>query len=167
MGMFDLEFRIQGVPGFRAAINTFESGIRNLQFLWPIVAAHFYQIEKEQFASEGGRSHAWAALSSRYGAWKSAHFPGKPILQRLGFLVTSLTARGAQFGIYEEGAMFLRLGTERPGAAAHQRTRPPIDLTAADFQFFGSILQGGVDSVARSAGFQVVHAGGFNIAGLH
>lgn len=49
----------------------------------------------EQFRSEGARllKSVWAPLSPRYAAWKARHFPGKPILQRTGEMMTGFTRR--------------------------------------------------------------------------
>jgi phage gpG-like protein len=74
------------------------------------------------FAANGVPSGgAWDPLSPKYGAWKSANFPGRPTLQRNGKLFRSLTnMKGApsyikpvdaQFGTSVKYAKFHQTGT--------------------------------------------------------
>lgn len=72
--------------------------VQDLRPVWEVLAGRFAIVEGRQFATEGRYgSGGWAPLSERYGAWKARHYPGKPILQREGDLIASLTRR--PFGI--------------------------------------------------------------------
>jgi hypothetical protein len=118
------------------------------------IADDFYEIEKQQFASEGGFASAgWPGLSENYARWKAKHYPGKPILQRSGTLMESLTNPFASGAVKEITRDTLRLGTDVtsdkgfPYPAAHQRPlqgqkqRRPIELREADRRRWVKILQ--------------------------
>jgi hypothetical protein len=118
------------------------------------ISDDFYEIEKQQFASEGGFASAgWPALSENYARWKAKHFPGKPILQRSGALMESLTNPFASGAVHEIDRDTLRLGTDVrsddgfPYPAAHQRPlqgqerRRPIELREVDRRRWVKIIQ--------------------------
>lgn len=70
------------------------------------------------FLANGLPSGGWAPLSPKYGAWKSAHFPGEPPMIRTGKLFSSLvTLRGAPNDIGRTRATF---GTNIKYAKFHQ-----------------------------------------------
>lgn len=152
------QFLIKGQRETLLRFHTLGQGLKDFRFVWPAVSKFFYQIETEQFGGEG-RSRRWATLSPAYGKWKAAHFPGKPILQREGPLVASLTRRTSG-SIYEEAPLRLVLGSSIRYATAHQRgrgkmpARPPIDMTPSDFKGFGQVLQKGFISIAEKSGFR-------------
>lgn len=152
-------FKILNQQQFLLSFETLGQGLRNFSFLWPALAQHFYEVVKQTFAS-AGRATSWPALSTAYGKYKAAKYPGKPILQREELLIASLTERGARYSIYAEGPLTLQLGTSRPGATAHQTgsgrlpARPPIDFTVADYREFAKIIQGGLETIAKAAGFR-------------
>ena len=98
---------------------------------WEMLAESFLDTERKQFATQGGLSGGWRPLSDRYAAWKAAHYPGKPILQRTGDLARSLT-EGPQIRVIEPHQMVL--GTDVDYAHWHQLgtdrmpRRRPVDL---------------------------------------
>lgn len=62
------------------------------RYLWPRVTEVFETEMRKQFAEQGGgQSGSWEALSPEYAAWKSATYPGQPILQRTGDMMRALT----------------------------------------------------------------------------
>lgn len=153
------QYLVKGEKEFRLQFQKLGAGLKDFRFLWPSFAQKFYEIEQEQFGSEG-RKNKWAALSPAYAKWKAAHFPGKSILQRQGPLVTSLTRKGAAGSVYEEKPLSLTLGSSIGYAGAHQKgrgrmpARPPIDITPNDVKAFGKIAQQGLEQIASKAGFR-------------
>ena len=102
--------------------------------------------ERRQFRSEGGYgSGGWSPLSPAYRRWKSAHYPGRPILVRSEALLKSLTER--PFGIDEVHPSFAIFGTNVEYAIYHQLgtnrmpRRPVIDLPESLRRRWVKILQ--------------------------
>ena len=114
---------------------------QDMRPVWQILAEDFYQVEEEQFATEGGFSGGWAELSERYKAWKEAHYPGQPILVLTGALREALTTPNAAGSIYDLQRDYMMIGASRkeiPYGPYHQtgwrspkrwiKARPPIAL---------------------------------------
>jgi hypothetical protein len=57
-------------------------------------APQFFKDIQENFASEGGFVGGWRALSSKYAAWKLAHYGNRPILVLTGAMRESLRLGG-------------------------------------------------------------------------
>jgi phage gpG-like protein len=150
-----LDITSTGYPELIAGLRTLATKFSDFRFIWPKMAAHFYEIEKQTFSSQG-RSTRWAALSPGYAKYKAAKFPGKPILQATGALVTSLTSKTAG-SIYRADQHSLELGTTEK--TWHQATRPFVDLNDNDFDAFGKILAEGLQQVVVDAGFQTARIG--------
>lgn len=89
------------------------------------VTRDFLDMERRQFASEGGLTGGWPALSPRYAAWKAIHYPGKGILRRTDRLYDSLTT-GPE--VHRQTRDELELGTAVDYARFHKRRRPPVPL---------------------------------------
>lgn len=143
---------------------------RNAQDLrpaWPRIAAEFYQIEADQFSSEGGRVNPWEELSAGYAKFKAVEYPGKPILQRSGALLNSLTNQNDEHAIYDPQPDALTLGTSLPYPQYHQAgtqkmpQRPPIELRDEDFQRMGEIAREELQDMALTLNFAVVGYLGF------
>lgn len=98
---------------------------------WSAIAESFVRGEARQFASEGEwGSGGWPPLSPPYAAWKAAHYPGMPILQRTGTLARSLT-EGPAVRVLEPHDMWI--GSDVAYGAYHQQgdgvpRRRPVDL---------------------------------------
>ncbi len=109
---------------------------------WNDIADDFAQMQQKRFDAEGP---GWAALSPEYAKWKARHFGGKPILQRSGALMASLTSRGSVVQNMSPAA--LTLGSVVPYAKYHQSgtsrmpARPLIRFEQADRQRWVKILQ--------------------------
>lgn len=58
-----------------------------------------------------GEDFKWPPLSPKYAAWKAKKFPGKPILQRTGALIASMTSEGANGNISLIGKASAVFGT--------------------------------------------------------
>jgi hypothetical protein len=112
---------------------------------WDAIADDFVKIEKGQFRTEGKRgSGGWPALSPNYARWKAAHYPGKPILQREGDLIESLTER--PLGVEVILPHYMAIGSDVDHGRYHQGgdglpRRRPVELTEADRRRWVKILQ--------------------------
>jgi phage gpG-like protein len=97
-----------------------------------------------------------------YAAWKEAHFPGKPILERTGDLVSSLTNPNDPNTVRVEARKTLTLGSRIPYAIYHQslepRTklprRPEIMLTEAFKRTVMHHVQTYLVQIASQSGFR-------------
>lgn len=130
------------VVGFRRL----EGVAKDLRPVWPEIQRYYHDTEMMQFASEGGQGKAgrWKPLSERYGKWKQAHYPGKPILELTGRLWKSLTGgpgaetQMAPLRYVEEStvpyAIYHARGTEK------MPSRPPVSLTAQQQREIGAIV---------------------------
>jgi hypothetical protein len=75
----------------------------------------------ENFTAQGLPSGGWKPLDAEYGSWKSAHFPGAPILVQSGALFAKVVKgpdldggkRGATFSFGGEIAKFHQYGTTK------------------------------------------------------
>ncbi len=112
-----------------------KKALRDVSDVWPVVIHEFYQIENEQFDTQGHGK--WAPLSPAYAKWKAAHFPGRSLLVQTEKLKTEATGGGSisatpqQLSIAFRGVPYFKFhqqGTSRMPA------RKPIDLTPGDKQ---------------------------------
>ena len=96
-----------------------------------VFAPKYFALVSDLFAKavrqRGGggkfKSGAWAWLSPRYAAWKSEHYPGRPLLVREGTLRRSVTWSRGQLGpggIFRSNPSFVVVGTSVPHATYHQ-----------------------------------------------
>lgn len=113
--------------------------VRDMRPVWDVLADRFAVIERAQFATEGRYgSGGWQALSPRYARWKARTYPGKPILQREGDLVASLTERPFGIEVLEENFMVLGSDVEygryhqNPEVAGRPPQRRPIELPESE-----------------------------------
>lgn len=154
---------ISGDVQLDRAFNRITEIVRDFRDIWPAVAQEFYEIESEQFASEGahGASGKWTPLSPAYRRWKEIHFPGEPILRLYHPLVDSLTSPASGDSIIRFDPMELTIGSKAPYALAHQfgagrmPARPPISLSDNDKRRLQKAIQAGLVRFTRQAGFQV------------
>jgi hypothetical protein len=128
-----LSFEIEGDRQIDRTLQRFELGARNAAPAFEKIVDSFVHLEERQFASRGGYAGTpWAPLTPAYAAWKSKHYPGKPILELTGTLVDSLTRRPlgvevieAHFAVFGSGTdygRYLQAGTPRMVA------RPPVQV---------------------------------------
>lgn len=124
--MIRLRLEIAGEVQLDRAITRFTEGVADYRPVWPAISDDFRSLERRQFATEGaaGGGERWAALTAAYARWKAVRFPGKPILQRTGRLVGSLTDRSHPDAIEQAERMTLSLGTRVQYGLYHQRGTP-------------------------------------------
>jgi phage gpG-like protein len=112
---------IAGQVAMDRGIARFADGIADYRPIWPVIEDDYYAQVKDQFKTEGEEGgQAWVPLSEKYGAWKEAHFPGMPILQRTGNLIDSLTNPNSANGVRREERKTLTFGSTLPYALYHQ-----------------------------------------------
>lgn len=113
--------RIEGA-GFEPltlALDRFGDNISNPQPLFEAIADSFARSQEDNFSSSGAVHGGWAPLSPRYAAWKSARYPGAPILTLTGQLRASMTSR--PFGVEIIDSRRMVVGTAVPYAKYHQQ----------------------------------------------
>lgn len=161
--MINFKVEVTGEEQLETALNGLEKQLRDFRPLWPKVSATFDEIEKRHFDSVGatGASGPWAALSEPYAKWKSANYPGEPILQLTGNLMRSLTTPFNPDTIFEMTPETLTRGSKLPYASVHQKRktgprRPPIDLTDLDKQNMLRSFRDGFGEAAAALRFEVI-----------
>jgi len=161
--MFRFRLDIAGEIQMDRGIARFADGIADYRPIWPVIEDDFYALEKRQFASEGAEGgDQWADLSKEYGEWKEKHFPGKPILERTGDLMRSLTSGDDPNSVKVEERKQLTLGTRIPYAIYHQSTlprkrlprRPEIQFTEGFKRMAMAHVQGYLVQIATQSGFR-------------
>lgn len=161
--MFRFRLEIAGEVQMDRGIARFADGVTDYRPIWPVIEDDFYAQEKAQFRSEGAEGgEKWPELSAEYAGWKEAHYPGKPILQRTGDLVASLTSGTDPNAVKKEERKTLTLGTKIPYAIYHQSPkprkvlprRPEILLTEAFKRGVTRHLQVYLVQIASQAGFR-------------
>lgn len=127
-----VRFSFLGEEQINRTMEAFGNRAKDMRPAWDMLRARFISYEEAWFGSEG--EGEWPSLSHDYATWKARHFPGKPILQREGDLLKSVTkpdidVREASYAIF---------GTGDPVAGYHQRgegnlpIRRVIDLDDAE-----------------------------------
>jgi len=156
--MINFSLDIDGIEVVDRSFNRLDK-IDDFRPVWPQVIEEFYSIEREQFSSEGAAGgFKWAPLSPTYREFKEVRFPGKPILQREGELVDSLTDFEAADSILRPLKDELIIGTKHPAAIYHQRgtrrglpRRPPINLSKSQQRRLQKAIQAGLVQFVREA----------------
>jgi len=106
-------------------IARFSDGLTDYKPIWPVIEDDFYAEEKFQFKSEGAEGgEKWPELSAEYAGWKEVRYPGKPILQRTGDLVASLTSGTDPNAVRVRERKTLTLGSKVSYAIYHQSPAP-------------------------------------------
>lgn len=127
--MFRFRLEIAGEVQLDRGIARFSDGVSDYRPIWPVIEDDFYAMEKDQFKTEGVEGgDKWQPLSAEYGKWKETKYPGKPILQRTGDLVKSLTSGSDPNTVKIEARKTLTLGTKIPYAIYHQSPGPRTKL---------------------------------------
>jgi phage gpG-like protein len=149
--------QIQGEVIIDRAFNRVEQEITDFRNFWPGVITTFYEIENEQFLTEGasGASGKWAPLSPAYKLFKEREFPGKTILRREDALYESMTGPDALDSVLRPEKEELLIGSAVPYALFHQKSRPIISLTEEQKRRFMKSIQQRLVEFTRSTGFQV------------
>ena len=161
--MIRFTFEIDGTVEFDRAFNRLDQ-ISDLRPIWGDVAEAFYEIEREQFGSQGaaGASGRWAPLSNLYAKFKAVKFPGKTILRRTDSLFESLTGKESPGAIFRPSESELQLGSSVPYGVWHQRgtskmpARKPISLNDDQKRRMQKAIQKGLVQFIRRQGFNVM-----------
>jgi len=143
---FRFTFEVAGERQIDRTLLRFAENIDDARPVWEVLAQRFARAESRQFASEGAYgSGGWPALSPDYAAWKSHHYPGKPILERTGALKRDLTQRPFGVEVLEPGSM--AVGTDISYAAYHQAgggrlpRRRPVELPESERRTWVNLIQ--------------------------
>lgn len=124
--MIKLSFEIKN-PGVLPAI---EAGLADLTPVWQgPVRQIFFTMMREQFKDEGAYTSGekWVPLNPAYAAWKAKKYGEKPILQREGYLIDSLTKPG-EWSVFHSGPSFAEYGTRIIYAATHEYGDPSRNI---------------------------------------
>lgn len=148
---------IAGDAQLDRAFNRVEERISDFRNFWPGVITAFYEIQTEQFQSEGakGASGPWTPLSPAYKLFKEREFPGKTILRREDALYESMTSSDALDSILRPQKDELIIGSALPYALAVHKKRPVISLSEDSKRKLVKTIQQRLVEFARSTGFQV------------
>lgn len=151
---------VDGVVTMDRAFNRIDEFISDFRSVWPAVGREFYQIEEEQFASEGavGLLGKWKPLSPAYKRWKEINYPGQPILKLSNALYESLTSPDALDSIFRPEREELIIGTKAPYGRKHQRERPVISMNAEQNRRIQKAIQSELVQFTRRLGFRVEEA---------
>jgi phage gpG-like protein len=162
--MFRFRLEVAGEVAMDRGIARFADGIADYRPIWSVIEADFYAQVKRQFETEGSEGgDGWVPLSAEYAGWKEAHYPGKPILQRTGNLIDSLTNPNSPNTVRQEERKTLTLGSLLPYALYHQTgskdgahppKRPEIQFTEAFKRTTMAHVQGYLVQIATQSGFR-------------
>jgi len=162
--MFRFRFEVAGEVAMDRGIARFADGIADYRPIWSVIEADFYAQMLRQFQTEGmAGGDKWVPLSAEYAGWKETHYPGKPILQRTGDLIDSLTNPNSPNGVRIEERKTLTLGSTLPYALYHQTgskdgghppKRPEVQLTEAFKRTTMAHVQGYLVQIATQSGFR-------------
>lgn len=128
-----IRYSMTGEDAAISRLDKLDMAGRDLGLAFYTIAQKLQEYERAQFESEGAYgSGGWAPLKPAYKAWKERRYPGKPILQREGDLMASLTEDAAPGAVREVGPDHLVFGTSIEYAKYHQYgtekmvPRPPV-----------------------------------------
>lgn len=148
-------FEVVGLDRLTAAAEGLRRDIDEpLPILEAVAERAFYPIVQEIFESEGRGS--WEDLTTQYEARKRARYGDKPIMQRSGALVNSLSKSGATLNIQTaEGRDALMVGSAVPYSGLASKKRPIFIFNQSDRARMASVASDELASRARNRGFQV------------
>lgn len=132
-----IQMQVPGATAVNVRLTRFGGLITNWTPFWREYAAPLiFDRIQDNFKTEGGWVGGWKPLSPAYAAWKVRHYGQKPILQRTGTLVRSLTWQNGAVGpggIAEMSETRAAFGTRVPYAIYHQLGAAPRRASAATF----------------------------------
>lgn len=139
MAGLGLRILVEGKTELLSAFLKIHASLADLRELgtWDWVISRFYQVEKEQFESEGsaGKSGKWVPLTAKYEAIKARKYGSMPILQATQRMYKALTSANTPDSVVIKDRMELTIGTSLPYSGYHNtgtdkmQRRPPIDPT--------------------------------------
>lgn len=113
---FVLNFEFDGETQVLSALSRFGEFVDDMDEVYDDIVKDFTRVEDERFEASGP---GWAPLSPRYRAWKTRHYPGRPLLVREGDLRASLT--GGRGFIHRREPHGVTVGSAVPYARFHHR----------------------------------------------
>ena len=131
-----INISLSGIGTITKRVNKVSDQMKDLRPAFIKIGEDFRKTEIKVFQGQGayGSRSAWKQLTPKYKQWKSAHYPGKPILQMTGALKNSLTTKGpGNIEIITKNS--ITLGSDDPKFKWHQKgtrkmaARPPITYT--------------------------------------
>ena len=139
-------FAVEGEAQVDRTLARFAENVDDATPVWNKLADRFATIERRQFDSEGAYgSGGWPALSPKYAAWKSRHFPGAPILVRTGALRDSLTERPFGVEVIRPESMTIGSGLEygryHQAGAGNNPQRRPVELPENERRTWVNMIQ--------------------------
>lgn len=145
--MFEFSFEVSGDIQVKRLFSRFGNKINDLVPALKNIRKRYYDVEKKQFASQGGfGSGGWEALSETYRVRKAKLYPGKGILEASGDMKRSLTVPGSygNVDILEHDSLVLGTNLDYPvyhqHGTGHMPKRKPIELPEAEKRAWTSIL---------------------------
>lgn len=144
-GGLHFSFGILGEQQVNRTLLNVSAAAKDMAPAWNTLADRLAVLEAGQFASQGGNSGGWQALSPGYAKWKARHYPGKPILQATGDGMRSLTVR--PFAIEHITPSAMTLGTDIPYMKYHQHgggslpRRRVVELPEAERRAWVKVIQ--------------------------
>lgn len=115
-----LSLDIDGQKEFDRFFIRFDRKLSDLEPVWDDVRDTLWEIEAEQFESEGAAGgKRWQELSARYKVQKINRYGQKPILEASGRLKRAMTSKTSDT-IYQKSRDAMYLGTSLKYARYHQ-----------------------------------------------
>lgn len=168
--MAQIRITVDGEDQFNRTLIRLDAAFDDLTPIWPDVRDKFWEIEKQQFDSEGaaGRSGGWKPLSPGYNAQKIARYgPGLKILHATGDMMRALTSNTPDT-YYRTTKKDIAIGTTLDRAVYHQRgtgkmpKREPIGFSMAQQREMKDAIQVSlVRELRRGVGYRLPGERGF------
>ena len=116
-----IKLKAVGLDDMKDDLKNIRKRMDDLRPVWPKVNASLKKYLIENFTAQGLPSGGWKPLEAEYGSWKSARFPGAPLLVQSGALFAKVVKgpdldggkRGATFSFGGEIAKFHQYGTTK------------------------------------------------------
>jgi phage gpG-like protein len=159
--MIKLSVEVEGKAELSAELMAVDEIISDFSPVWKGVQQEFFEIEREQFESEGakGTTGAWKELSAAYSEIKVRKYGNLPILQASRRLFKSLTSQTSD-SIAETSKTEAVFGTKLEYASRHQTgggnlpKREPISLSARQLERLANKLTGSLIDRLRRTKFE-------------
>lgn len=141
-----IRFEFFGEAQLNRTLERFALGAADASPAWNALADRFVALERRQFRSEGRAfSGGWSPLSPKYAAWKARHYPGKPILERTGELLRSLTERPLDVEVILPDRMVIgsavTYGRYHQNGTPRMPQRRPVELSEAERREWVKVIQ--------------------------
>lgn len=160
---------VDGTEELKRAFTSVEKTVTNFRPVWKDVRAKFWEIEQDQFQSEGakGRSGKWKDLSPAYEEIKVKKFGTFALLAGVLIATTDLyksLTRQTDHTVYQESDTEMSVGTNLPYAKAHQYgrgnlpARPPIDLSDEQKKDVGKTIKKSLLPFIKKSGLKVTES---------